>query len=188
MPTFDELPNIELYMDQVNALVNRYLAFFGNDDNTEIITHSMINNYVKLKVIPMPVKKRYSRTHLACLIMIGALKQCLSIPTIEFLLPNDCDEEEAKAVYDKFVVSWDNSFDMATEMVAEQLKMLAEQKRYDEVFNLATDLAVGSNVFKVFADKMLCLHPDNQNKTEPKPDKKDKKQKADRSEKSDKNE
>lgn len=172
LPTFDELPNIELYMDQVIALVNRYLAFFCENEDENVITHAMINNYVKQKIIPVPVKKRYSRVHLACLIMIGALKQTLSIPTIEFLLPNDCDEEQAEVIYNKFVDSWENSFDMAIEMLEEQLKMLAEQKRYDDVYNLATDMAVGSNVFKVFTDKMIYLHPDNAVKKAEKQEKK----------------
>ena len=172
LPTFDELPNIELYMDQVIALVNRYLAFFCENEDENVITHAMINNYVKQKIIPVPVKKRYSRVHLACLIMIGALKQTLSIPTIEFLLPNDCDEKQAEVIYNKFVDSWENSFDMAIEMLEEQLKMLAEQKRYDDVYNLATDMAVGSNVFKVFIDKMIYLHPDNAVKKAEKQEKK----------------
>lgn len=158
LPKWDELPNIDLYMDQVIALVNRYLGFLCDDE--ALITHSMINNYVKLKIIPMPVKKRYCKTHLACLIMIGALKQSLSIPTISFLLPNDCDEAEAKTIYDNFACSFENSLNMASEMVEQQVKSLASQKRFDDIYNLATDMAVGSNIFKVFADRLLCLHPE----------------------------
>lgn len=194
LPTFNELPNFDLYMDQVIALINKYLTFFKDDDSSEIITHSMINNYVKLKIIPIPVKKKYSRIHLACLIMIGALKQSLSIPIIEFLLPNNCSEEECAIIYDRFVESWDNSFDMAYEMIKSQIFELFENEKYDEIYDLATDMAVGSNVFKVFTEKMISLHPDANkaseadNESKEKKDKKDKKEKKEKKDKKDKKE
>ncbi|MGN0115466.1 MAG: DUF1836 domain-containing protein [Acutalibacteraceae bacterium] len=174
LPKWDELPNIDLYMDQVIALVNRYLGFLCDDE--ALITHSMINNYVKLKIIPMPVKKRYCKTHLACLIMIGALKQSLSIPTISFLLPNDCNETEARVIYDNFAGSFENSLNMASEMVEQQVKSLASQNRFEDIYNLATDMAVGANIFKVFADRLLCMHPENDGNTDS-----DKSKKADKS-------
>lgn len=175
LPLFEQLPNIELYMDQVIALVNRYLSFFNGDENDSVITHSMINNYVKLKVIPTPQKKRYNRIHLACLIMIGALKQTLSISAIEILLPNDCDEEKAAEIYNKFVESLENSLSMASEMAQQQLELLAAEKRYEDFFDLATDMAVGSTIFKVFTDKLLVLHqPEDEKKQDKSKEKQEK--------------
>lgn len=58
LPTWDELPIIDLYMDQVMILLSKHLSIFSavsNDD--KIITHTMINNYVKQKIIPAPIKK-----------------------------------------------------------------------------------------------------------------------------------
>ena len=50
IPSWEQLPAIELYMDQVIILLNKYV-------NTNIpITQSMVNNYVKLKAVPAPVK------------------------------------------------------------------------------------------------------------------------------------
>ena len=68
LPYWDELPEIDLYMDQVIALMDKYLSFHKTDDNTTIVTHSMINNYVKLGMMPAPIKKKYSREHIAYLI------------------------------------------------------------------------------------------------------------------------
>ena len=184
LPKWDELPNLDLYMDQVIALVNRYLGFLCNDE--ALITHSMINNYVKLKIIPMPVKKRYYKTHLACLIMIGALKQSMSIPTISFLLPNDCSEDEAKTIYDNFACSFENSLNMASEMVEQQVKSLASQNRFDDIYNLATDMAVGANIFKVFADRLLYMHPENDSVDSDKSKKAEKSKEPKQKEKSDK--
>lgn len=179
LPSWAELPNIELYMDQAVTLVNRYLGFYAaSEEDSPIITSSMINNYVKLKVIPTPVKKRYNRVHLACLIMIGTLKQSLSIPTIEVMLPNDCDEQSAEQIYEKFVESWDNSLTMASEMVEEQLKSFAECRKYQDIFDLASDMAVSSNIFKVFTEKLIGIDQMRE--------KSDDKQKAKESKKSEK--
>ena len=46
----------------------------------------MINNYVKLRIVPAPVRKRYGRVQLAYLLVIGLLKQVLPIPDVKTLL------------------------------------------------------------------------------------------------------
>ena len=86
LPYWDELPEIDLYMDQVVALMEKYLSFHKVDEDTKIITNSMINNYVKLGIMPAPVKKRYSREHIAYLIIICTLKQSLPISDIKDLI------------------------------------------------------------------------------------------------------
>ena len=86
LPMWDELPVFELYMDQVIVLVNKYLSILENGEE-RVLTPSMINNYVKQKTLPAPIKKRYSRVHVAYLIMICILKQSLSISMIQKILP-----------------------------------------------------------------------------------------------------
>ena len=95
LPDWDSLPQLDLYMDQV-ILLQR-----SGDEKT--ITASIINNYVRMKVMPPPVKKRYSRMHLAYLVMICILKQSLSISCIQRLLPEDRSEEAVRALYADFV-------------------------------------------------------------------------------------
>ena len=86
LPYWDELPEIDLYMDQVIALMDKYLSFHKTDEETKIITNSMVNNYVKLGIMPAPVKKKYSREHIAYLIIICTLKQALPISDIKDLI------------------------------------------------------------------------------------------------------
>ena len=62
LPSWEDFPSIELYMDQVVALLNEYLSIFLVPKSDMQITSTMINNYVKLKTIPAPVKKRYSKS------------------------------------------------------------------------------------------------------------------------------
>ena len=61
LPRFDELPNIDLYMDQVLSIIENSLNIFSSENEENIITKSMINNYVKQNVIEKPFKKRYKR-------------------------------------------------------------------------------------------------------------------------------
>lgn len=69
LPAWDELPDFELYMDQVLSLTGRYLEGMPNSEDSKL-TASMINNYVKVKIIPAPQGKRYSRRHVAYLLLL----------------------------------------------------------------------------------------------------------------------
>lgn len=86
LPRWEELPDIELYMDQIITLIERYLfplVTQAEDDKNKVITAAMINNYVKLGIMPKPYKKRYERIHLAHLIVITVLKQVILIPEVK---------------------------------------------------------------------------------------------------------
>ena len=83
IPLWNELPELDLYMDQVIGLMEKYLNASKKD---KLITPSMINNYVKLGIMPPPQKKKYSKTHIAYLIIICSLKQVMPIPNIKILI------------------------------------------------------------------------------------------------------
>ena len=103
LPEWNHLPQIDLYMDQVMILLKQYLSPLHRGEEDKAITASIINNYVRMKVMPAPVKKKYSRVHLACLIIICVLKQSLSISCIQRILPSDHSEESVRQLYDDFV-------------------------------------------------------------------------------------
>ena len=75
----DDIPNIELYMDQVTTFMEEQLASTKRYDEDKILTKTMINNYAKNKLLPPPEKKRYSREHILMLIFIYYFKNILSI-------------------------------------------------------------------------------------------------------------
>ncbi|MDD3393070.1 MAG: DUF1836 domain-containing protein [Clostridia bacterium] len=81
----DNIPNIDLYMDQVTTFMDKALGKNKRYEEDKILTKTMINNYTKAKIFPAPVKKKYSRTHLMLLIMIYHLKSVLSIRDIGIL-------------------------------------------------------------------------------------------------------
>ena len=76
----EEIPNIDLYMDQVLSFINdrtRYLTW--NPEEDKIFTKTMINNYAKTKILPAPVKKKYSKDHILLLLLIYYFKGVLSV-------------------------------------------------------------------------------------------------------------
>lgn len=102
MPRWEELPDFELYLDQTLNLLDRYLSVFKNDESETLVTSSMVHNYVKLKLIPKPVKKRYTRKHLAYLIAITILKQVLTIPEIKKGIMHQASVSGTREAYDLF--------------------------------------------------------------------------------------
>lgn len=104
LPRWEAFPDIELYMDQVVAVMEKALSLYIPCDSEEnkIITPSIINNYVKLKVIPAPEKKRYSREHLAYLVMICILKQTLSISSIVKIIELQLSDKSIDKLYNEF--------------------------------------------------------------------------------------
>ena len=81
-PRWDKLPDIDLYMDQVLVVLDKYLCIFKNNDNEKIITSAMINNYVKQKITKPPVNKKYTRYHVAFLYVVCVLKNFVSLSDI----------------------------------------------------------------------------------------------------------
>lgn len=156
LPDWDSLPQLDLYMDQVILLLNRYLAPIVKEE--KYVTASIINNYVRMKVMPPPVKKRYARMHLAYLIIICTLKQSLSISCIQRLLPSQHSEEDARRFYTDFVgqyrasVAFLRGLDVSGEKVVlgnmEQLGAAGES-------SLVTTSAILSTLSKAMTEFLL---------------------------------
>ncbi len=81
-----DVPNIDLYMDQVTTFMEEHLANTKRYEGDKILTKTMINNYAKNDLIPPPLKKKYSKEHILILLLIYYYKNVLSINDIEKLL------------------------------------------------------------------------------------------------------
>ena len=114
LPRWAELPDLPLYMDQVLGLIERYLGAYPGFDKKGL-TSSMVNNYVKLGVMPPPVKKKYTRTHLAYLIVICLLKPCLPIAAVRALMAGEAESAPEQALYDRFCEAFERSNRAAAE-------------------------------------------------------------------------
>lgn len=82
----EDIPNIDLYMDQVTSFMEKALKSTKRYPDDKILTKTMINNYAKNDLLPPPEKKKYSKEHLLVLIFIYYFKSILSIGDIEKLL------------------------------------------------------------------------------------------------------
>lgn len=160
LPKWDELPEFELYMDQVIEIINKYLSIMEifSGDNIEI-TRPMINNYVKLGTMPAPVKKKYSRVHLAYIIVICTLKQSLNMSTIQKILPAQLPEEEVKYIYNSFVKNQKKSFEYASEQADKYASPILEAENADphRIDDLIMQIAFSANIFKCLTEKAVSF-------------------------------
>ena len=101
-PKWDELPELDLYLDQVLLYVNNVCGSSISAADKGL-TASMINNYVKHGYITKPVKKKYQRRQVARLIAITTLKTVFSIQEISATLNMLHKEADSRELYDDFV-------------------------------------------------------------------------------------
>lgn len=103
-PRYKELPHIPLYKEQVITFIEDSLRGLNLESGEKLITPTMVNNYVKQKVVAPPKDKKYNETHLAYLIVVCILKHVFSLTEICQLIKiqiNTCPIEQA---YDCFCV------------------------------------------------------------------------------------
>ena len=101
-PKWAEIPNIDLYLDQVLLYVNQVCAPISLDKDKGL-TASMVNNYVKHAHIPKPIKKKYNRVQIARLIVLTTLKPVFPIPDIIKTIQLLVDEKDSATLYNEFV-------------------------------------------------------------------------------------
>lgn len=158
LPEWEEFPSLELYMDQVIALINQYLEIFEADreEKDYVVTAAMVNNYVKMKIVPAPVKKRYTKVHLAYLVMVCTLKQTLSMEMIRKTVPVDMEPDQVRQTYTAFVQNQRKTFST----LAELMRTRTQEALVDETedagdFVLQT--AIFSTLARALTKKMLSL-------------------------------
>ena len=101
-PKWADIPNIDLYLDQVLLYVNQVCAPVSPDKD-KVLTASMVNNYVKHGYLTKPDKKKYQRKQIARLIAITTLKSVFSIQEIAQTLNTLQSQASSDQLYDAFV-------------------------------------------------------------------------------------
>ena len=101
-PKWEEIPSINLYLDQVLLYVNQ-ICPPASPDKEKGLTASMVNNYVKHGYISKPEKKKYQRKQIARLIAISTLKSVFSIQEIAQTLNTLQTETNSEELYNAFV-------------------------------------------------------------------------------------
>ncbi len=156
-PRYKELPNIELYMDQVIGFVEDVLKVFKISEKEKLITSSMVNNYVKQGLVSPPIKKKYTKHHIAYIIVVCTLKQILSISEICDLIKIQIDTYPIEEAYDYFAREMEKAFKLAflgDENVEESTNNTHEAK----IVRLATK----SLANKIYLQKYLLFKEDEE--------------------------
>ena len=157
----DEMPRIELYLDQVLSIVSDELAFMALPGE-ELITGSMVNNYVKQRLVPAPAHRRYTRRHVATLLFVCAFKRVFSISEIKCLY-EACVERgiDVAGTYDALVAALERA--LAAQFSGVVGKRPAVTLRDAAGNAVAPDLdrimsaGVEAVADKVFVEQMLAL-------------------------------
>lgn len=154
LPRWEELPNFDLYMDQVITLIEGYL-YILSDGKESVLTSAMINNYVKLKLIPKAEKKRYNRQHMAYLIAITILKQVLTITEVKEGIEYQANISGLKEAYNQFC----DELEISLQAVANQLKNGESTLELNGITlrNTAVKMASVSFSCKLVAEKIVYL-------------------------------
>lgn len=161
LPTWKEIPDIGLYMDQVIALLGQYLDFIPVEDQKDKpVTPTTINNYVRLKVMPAPSKRKYYRIHIAYLVMIFTLKQGTSINALQKLLPpTAADQDTVCSFYNSYIERLQLVGTYFTAQTRIATKGLLEPEAGEEVSveDVVIQTILMSGFSRIMAEKLLHL-------------------------------
>lgn len=179
----DDIPNIDLYMDQVTTLMDaRLRATLRYPEEDKILTKTMINNYAKNDLLPPPVKKKYSKEHVLLLIFIYYYKNILSISDIQTLLRpltekyfNNGKKFNLESIYEEVFTMEENQVQAMKEDVIKKFEMAQETfkdapeedaeflKKYSFICALSFDVYLK----KMMIEKMIDdLNSDSKNASE----------------------
>ncbi|MCG8483226.1 MAG: DUF1836 domain-containing protein, partial [Clostridia bacterium] len=166
-----DMPDLDLYMDQVTTFMNDKLSIYKREDKDKILTKTMINNYTKHNIIPKPVNKKYSKDHLLFLILIYHMKGIVSIKDMEHLMApliqnynSELEEkiniEDIYSILQEIQKDERDKLDLKIQDDIEKVKeYLKEMDMQDddilEIFMLTVMLTVRANMQKYLAERII---------------------------------
>ena len=169
--SISDIPDIELYMDQVTTFIDNKLGYHKRNLKDKILTKTMINNYTKSKILLPSKNKRYNRQHMLLLILIYYLKQILSINDInilfEPLFKNMSSSKDGMdylgSLYNSFLQIKDDSVKDLKEILSQKLKLIndkaeeisGESKETSRILLTVLMLVATASIQKRIAEKLI---------------------------------
>ncbi|KUO69300.1 MAG: hypothetical protein APF77_16030 [Clostridia bacterium BRH_c25] len=166
-----DIPDIELYMDQVTTFIDNKLGYHKRTLKDKILTKTMINNYTKSKILLPSKNKRYNRQHMILLILIYYLKQILSINDINILFTplfknmasSKDDTDYLSSLYNCFLQVKENSTFDLKEIMSQKLKLIddkaedfsGEAKETTRILLTVLMLVATASIQKRIAEKII---------------------------------
>lgn len=169
-----DIPNIDLYMEQVTSFMDDKLGSLKRNDKEKILTKTMINNYTKNGILMPPVNKKYSQSHMILMLLVYYLKQILSQDDIKKLLnpvlkdmtTTEDDVIPLEDIYSIFLDLKKFQFDSFQENIIEKYKFIQNKtkdleddeentKEMAELFLVVIMLIAQANAQKRLAEKII---------------------------------
>lgn len=171
----DDIPNIDLYMDQVTTYLNDKFANTKRHEDDKLMTKTMINNYVKSRLLPSPEKKKYTKDHMMVLIMIYFFKNIISIDDVNKLITPLLDsyfhneEIPLENIINTFL-TFAKQCNLTDSILTEYNECReifkdanVKDKEYLETMGLITMLSYDTFVRKIVIEKLIDSLPDTEN-------------------------
>ena len=171
----DDIPNIDLYMDQVTTYLNDKFANTKRHEDDKLMTKTMINNYVKSHLLPSPEKKKYTKDHMMVLIMIYFFKNIISINDVNKLITPLLDsyfhneEIPLENIINTFI-TFAKQCNLTDSILTEYNECReifkdanVKDKEYLETMGLITMLSYDTFVRKIVIEKLIDSLPDTEN-------------------------
>ena len=154
-PDYEKFPDIELYMDQVITFLQRELRVLQTSSLDKVITSSMINNYVKGKVVSAPISKKYNKEHLALINETCSLKQVLSIAEIKQVLDQEYQDTSKSEAFNSFKLLCKEEFNNAICLTNKELEKIEDDNDIKQLTKLALNLSITANAYITIAKRIL---------------------------------
>lgn len=171
----DDIPNIDLYMDQVTTYLNDKFANTKRHEDDKLMTKTMINNYVKSRLLPSPEKKKYTKDHMMVLVMIYFFKNIISINDVNKLITPLLDsyfhneEIPLENIINTFL-TFAKQCNLTDTILTEYNECReifkdanVKDKEYLETMGLITMLSYDTFVRKIVIEKLIDSLPDTEN-------------------------
>lgn len=154
LPRWTDLPQFDLYMDQVVQYVNDALAPLGLGE----LTPTMVNNYVKKGVITSPTKKKYHRGQIANILVLAMLKPVFSLDTIAAGIDFQLQGREKQQAFDAFILAFIQAVQQANTDFAGDVQ-INKVNRADttNIQNAMVTLAINAVLEKILVETMTGM-------------------------------
>lgn len=146
-PRYEELPKLDLYADQLISIIGEILAPLCLQEEDKLLTPAMINNYVKQGIVSASTNKKYSRHHLAYLIVVCTFKKMLSIPEICHLIEEQIATYPFEMAYDYFCIELENALKVTFSNELTQMPNLATAETPQTHLIRSTVLAFANKLY-----------------------------------------
>ena len=152
-----DVPNIDLYMDQIMSLFDVYLSDHKRNEDDKLLTKTMINNYSKVGLLK-PIKgKKYSKDHILQMLLIYSLKNTITLPEIKTILePYHEHTNQIEPIYDEFLTMKKDVSHIITESIVHYINTKQmELNNQNDLTLMLLLLCTSSNQLKSIVESTL---------------------------------